>query len=545
MRRQAILALAMQKNHPSSEQGLAASGMIEMDAPVTRREIRLVYAGFMVVMALAALDQSIVSTALPRIVSDLGGVAYLSWIVTAYVLASTSVIPLYGKLSDQYGRKPLIYSAVAIFLIGSVLCAFATSMMQLLIFRVIQGLGAGGLVPLSQIIIGDLVPPRERGRYQGNIGMVYAAAIMGGPILGGIIADALSWHWIFLINLPIGLAAFVMIALTLRRRHVPRRRSIDFLGAALLAGATSGLLLMLSLGGRVWPWLSLESLGMMIGTIVLIGLFIWRERHAEEPVMPLLLFRNKVFVLAILVTALTFMCTQGAGVYYPLFFQIVYGVKMSNSGWLSAPMMIGTVISARVNGQIVVRTGRYKKTMVGGLLMGFFGYIFLVAASSTAQPIYLIEICLLIIGLAFGTVTPNMVVAVQNAVDIEHMGAATAATTFFRALGGVTGVAACGAILTASLTDQFTSNTMPIKLDGATLLKGGIVQVMALPPEANLVAVEIYRQAIASVFALGIFCSLLAFGLTLLLPELPLRTRVGPSEEPKPSQPHQAQDRIM
>ena len=536
----------MQTNHPPAQQGLAASGTIEMDAPVTQREIRLVYAGFMVIMALAALDQSIVSTALPRIVSDLGGVAYLSWIVTAYVLASTSVIPLYGKLSDQYGRKPLIYSAVVIFLIGSVMCAFATSMLQLLIFRVIQGLGAGGLVPLSQIIIGDLVPPRERGRYQGNIGMVYAVAIMGGPVVGGIIADTLSWHWIFLINLPIGLAALVMIAFTLRRRHVPRRRRIDFLGAALLAGATSGLLLMLSLGGRVWPWLSLGSLAMAMGTLVLIGLFIWRESHAEEPVMPLVLFRNKVFVIAVLVTALTFMSSQGSSVYFPLFFQIVYGVKMSNSGWLSAPLMIGIVISARVNGQIVVRTGRYKKTMIGGLFMGFVGYICLVSAAFTAQPIYLIEICLIVIGLSFGMVNPNMVVAVQNAVEPHHMGAATACTTFFRALGGVTGVAACGAILTASLSDQFASTTMPGQVDGATLLKGGIVQVMALPAEANLVAVEIYRHAIASAFALGILGSLLAFLFTLFLPELPLRTKVGRYEEGKtePQADHSQQSQV-
>ena len=510
---------------PPADPTPARSNEIAADAPVTRREVRFVYAGFMVVMALAALDQSVVATALPRIVSDLGGMSYLSWVVTAYVLASTSVMPLYGKLSDQYGRKPLIYAAVLIFLLGSLLCAASTSMAQLIAFRIVQGMGAGGLVPLSQIIIGDLVPPRERGRYQGNIGIVYAAATLGGPALGGIITDALSWHWIFLINLPIGALALVMIGVTMRRRHKTTQRQIDYPGALLLMAATSGLLLILSLGGRQLPWTSPRLLGLLSLTASAALFFVWRERRAAEPIMPMSLFGNRIFVIAIIVVALTFMSTQGASVYFPLFFQVVYGVKMSNSGWLTAPLMMGVVISARVNGRIVMRTGRYKPTQVIGCTGGIAAFICLTLAAATAQPLSIVEPCIFVMGLSFGLVNPNLVVAVQNAVDAAHMGAATAATTFFRSLGGVMGVASCGAVLTARLTDQLEAAPLPGGVDGSGLMNGGIVQILALPPEAQAAVVEIYRHAIAMTFGLGIVTTTLAMCFLLLMPDRELSSR--------------------
>ncbi len=512
---------------PETKSNPLQRGEIAADAPVTKREIRIVYAGFMVVMALAALDQSVVTTALPRIVSDLGGVAYLSWVVTAYVLASTSVMPLYGKLSDQYGRKPLIYTAVLIFLLGSLLSAMSTSMTQLVAFRIVQGLGAGGLMPLSQIIIGDLVSPRERGRYQGAIGMVYIVATLGGPALGGIITDALSWHWIFLINLPIGVAALIMIAITLRRRHKVTIRSIDYAGAALLALATCGLLLTLGLGGRTWPWLSAQLLALAAATLVCTALFVWREFRAPEPIMPMSLFRNPVFTIAIVVTALTFMSSQGASVYFPLFFQVVYGVKMSNSGWLTAPLMMGVVIAARVNGRVVVRTGRYKKMQIVGCCLAISGFSGLTFCAATGQAIWLIEICIVAVGFSMGLVNPNMVVAVQNAVDPRNLGAATAGTTFFRSLGGVTGVAASGAILTSRLAEQFANATLPDGVSGPEMMNGGIVQILALPPAAYEAVVDIYRSAIASAFGLGIVMTSIALLVALRLPELPLRSKAG------------------
>ncbi len=519
---------------PSADPISTPSSDISADAPVTRREVRLVYAGFMVVMALAALDQSVVATALPRIVSDLGGMAYLSWVVTAYVLASTTVMPLYGKLSDQYGRKPLIYAAVLIFLLGSLLCALSSSMTQLICFRILQGVGAGGLVPLSQIIIGDLVPPRERGRYQGNMGMVYAAATLGGPALGGIITDALSWHWIFLLNLPIGALALVMIALTLKRRHKTTQRAIDYAGAILLMGATSGLLLLLSLGGKQLPWSSPQLIGLVCFTLLATAAFVWRENRAAEPIMPMSLFRHRVFVIAISVVALSFMSSQGASVYFPLFFQVVYDVKMSNSGWLTAPLMIGVVVSARVNGRIVMRTGRYKPPQLIGSCASIVAFVGLTWASLSAQPIWLIEPFIFLMGLSFGLVNPNMVVAVQNAIEPALMGTATAATTFFRSLGGVMGVASCGAILTARLSDALTGAILPGGIDGASLMNGGIVQIQALAPDAQAAVVEIYRHAIGMTFATGIFTTALALGFLILLPELELKSRsLSPDEKLK------------
>ena len=487
--------------------------------------------GFMVVMALAALDQSVVATALPRIVSDLGGMAYLSWVVTAYVLASTSVMPLYGKLSDQYGRKPLVFIAIFIFLGGSALCSIATSMPQLIGFRILQGFGAGGLMPLSQIIVGDLVPPRERGRYQGTIGMVYAAATLGGPALGGIITDALSWHWIFLLNLPIGLVAFVVIALTLRRPHKRTARQIDYPGAFLLMCSTVSVLLLLSLGGRQLPWASPLLIGLVCFAICAISLFIWREHRAPEPVLPMSLFGDRIFVIAIIVVALTFMASQGASVYFPLFFQIVYGVKMSNSGWLTVPLMMGTVISARVNGRIVMQTGRYKPAQLIGCFGSVAGFVGLTVATATAQPPWVIEPFIFLLGLCFGLVNPNMVVAVQNSVAQAHMGASTAAVVFFRSLGGVMGVASFGAVLTARLTDGLTQADLPGGLDGASLMRGGIVQIMALPAEAQRIVVEIYRHSIAMTFAMGIAITAVACVFLLFLPELELKSRHLKSNE--------------
>jgi EmrB/QacA subfamily drug resistance transporter len=497
------------------------------ETPVSRREVAIVYAGFMVIMALAALDQSIVATALPRIVSDLGGVTRLSWIVTAYVLASTSVMPLYGKLSDQYGRKPLTYAAVLIFLGGSILCGFAQSMNELILFRALQGIGAGGLVPLSQIIIADLVPPRERGRYQGTIGIVYAFASVAGPAIGGFITDALSWHWIFFINLPIGVIAVVMIAVSLRRPNRTRRRSIDYLGAALVAAAATCFLLAFTLGGTTFAWDSPEILGLAASAAALVVLFLIQEKHAAEPIMPLVLFRNKVFVMGTIVLALTFMALQGTSTFFPLFFQVVLGVKASNSGLLTAPMLIGIVVSARANGRFVLVTGRYKPVQIAGLALSVVAFVFLAWGTASGGGILAIEPALIAIGLGLGMVNPNMTVAVQNAVDREHLGSATASSAFFRSLGAVTGVAASGAILSSRLKDLLTTTVLPDSVDAHDVLTGGIVQIKALPPDAFTAVVGIYRQALATSFSTGIAITLLALIVAILIPELPLQNKTA------------------
>jgi EmrB/QacA subfamily drug resistance transporter len=501
----------------------APTGALDSPPP-TRREIRLVYYGFMVVMALAALDQSIVATALPRIVSELGGVTHISWVVTAYVLASISVMPLYGKLSDQYGRKKMIYAAIAVFLFGSALSGLSRSMTELILFRGVQGLGAGGLIPMSQIVIADLVSPRERGRYQGNIGIVFALASVGGPALGGFITQALSWHWIFYINLPVGAAAFAMIALTLRRNNKPVMRSIDYAGAALLASGTATLLLLLSLGGVEFDWDSPQGLGLAGAALAFAVAFVLRERVAREPIMPLSLFRNKVFVIGVAALAFTFMGMQGASTFFPLFFQVVLGVQIANSGMLTAPLLVGIVISAKLNGRIVYRTGRYKPLQLVGVSTGVLSFVALAWATRTGQSIYVIEPALTALGLGLGMINPNMVVAVQNSADQRHLGAATASCAFFRALGGVIGVALSGEILTRQLRSQLAGVSIP-GMTARKALSIGATEIQALAPAAHATLVEIYRHAIAACFAGGVLTTTIALALAVSLPELPLKTR--------------------
>jgi EmrB/QacA subfamily drug resistance transporter len=516
----------------ASEPLRAPSGALE--PPASKREIWFVYSGFMVVMALAALDQSIVATALPRIVSDLGGVTHISWVVTAYVLASIAVMPLYGKLSDQYGRKRMIYAAIVIFLIGSALSGLSQTMTELILFRAIQGLGAGGLIPMSQIVIADLVPPRERGRYQGNIGIVFAVASVAGPALGGFITQALSWHWIFYINLPVGVVAFVMIAITLKRTNRPVHRSIDYAGAALLAASATALLLVLSLGGVEFAWTSPQILAMAAASLLLSLAFILRERVANEPIMPLLLFRNKVFVIGALTLAFTFMGMQGATTFFPLFFQVVLGVQIANSGMLTAPLLVGIVVSAKANGLVVYHTGRYKPLQVVGVFVGVLAFAALAWATKTAQPLWVIEPALTALGLGLGMVNPNMVVAVQNATDRRHLGAATAACSFFRSLGGVIGVALSGEILTHELESQLARARI-IGVDPRQALSAGAMQIASLGPATHAAMVEIYRHAIAVCFAGGIGTTLIALIFAVALPELPLKTRPEPKAAAVPA----------
>ncbi|HVJ55231.1 MAG TPA: MDR family MFS transporter [Aliidongia sp.] len=509
--------------------GNTAAALAPQDTPPTQREIRMVYLGFMLVLGLAALDQSIVATALPRIVSDVGGVTHLSWVVTAYVLASTATMPLYGKLSDQYGRKPLVYAGVLIFLAGSMLAGLAQTMPQLILFRAIQGLGAGGLLPLAQITIGDLIAPRERGRYQGLIGAVYALCSVAGPVLGGAITELLSWHWIFYINLPFGIAALIMIAVALPKPKRTERRKIDYPGAALIATATTALLLVLSLGGSELPWRSPLTFALAAAALVLTVLFVIRERVAPEPVVPLHLFRDKVFVIASFVLAFAFMGLTAATVFFPLFFQIVLGVEAANSGLLTVPLLIGMVVAARVNGRLVSATGRYKPMQVSGLGTAVAAFVVLAWATRSGLGIPVIEPALVALGLGLGMVMPNMTIAVQNAVPRSDMGAATATLAYFRSLGSVLGVAGSGALMAAELRQGLTARNLPSGIDAKALLQGGIQQIQALPPAAHAAVVEIYRQAIAHSFAAGVVTAVIAFVALLFIPELPLRSDRAPS----------------
>ena len=490
----------------------------------TEREIREVFIGLMIALGLGAIDQSIVATALPRIVSELGGVTHLSWVVTAYVLASTATMPLYGKLSDQYGRKPALYGAILIFLAGSALSGAAHSLLQLIVFRAVQGLGAGGLMPLAQIIIGDLVPPAQRGRRQGAIVAVFAVCSVLGPLAGGLITDWLSWHWIFYVNLPIGAVSLVVIARALRRSNVTHRRHIDYLGAALLTLATTALLLVLALGGTEWAWDSPQIAISACAAIVLSLVFVLHSRRTPEPVLPPELFGNRLFVVASAVLALTFMGMLGASLFFPLFFQLVIGVSASNSGFLTGPMMIGVVVSSVVNGRVLLRSGRYKRTQIVGLAVAVVSFAALAFGVATAQGLAFIEPVILALGLGLGLVMPNMTIAVQNALPLAHRGVGTATLAFFRSLGGLVGVAGAGAILSVQLHAAGAVGAASPPGDGQG----------ALSSEAHAALVEVYRHAIAIVFTTGVGVLALALVTIFLLPEIPLRATHAPADRAGP-----------
>ncbi|NTI14511.1 MFS transporter [Agrobacterium rhizogenes] len=512
-------------------QQAAPQPTLSESGPPDRREIRAVILGLMIVLGLAAIDQSIVATALPRIVSDLGGVTHLSWVVSAYVLASTSTMPLYGKLSDQYGRKPIIYAAILIFLLGSILSGMAQTLLQLIIFRAIQGIGAGGLMPLAQIIIGDLVPPARRGRSQGSIAAVFAVCSVIGPVVGGVITDLLSWHWIFYVNLPIGAVALVMIGRAMKRPHQARSRRIDYLGAVLLTACTTGFLLVLALGGNEWPWNSPEIISLSAASLILTVLFVFHVRREPEPVLPPDLFRNRLFVIACLVLALTFMGMLGASLFFPLFFQMVMGVSPSQSGLLTGPLMVGFVISSMFNGRVLLqRSGRYKPAQLFGLGLATTAFAVLTWAAAESLGFAVIEPSIFALGLGLGLVMPTMTIAVQNALPLAHRGVGTATLAFFRSLGGLIGVTGSGAIL-AYRVQQATGATG--SLDMSSLTESGLKQLATASPEAHAAAIALYRHAIAMTFATGTVIVALALIALLFLPELPLRADHGEGARPQ------------
>jgi EmrB/QacA subfamily drug resistance transporter len=479
-----------------------------------------IYSGLMVALLLAALDQTIVATALPKVVSDLGGITQYAWVFTAYMLGSTVTVPLYGKLGDAHGRKPLFIVAIVIFLVGSALCGLSQNMWELVVFRAIQGVGAGGLFPLTLAMVGMIVPPRDRGRYQGLIGSVFAGASIIGPLIGGFIVDNTSWRWIFYVNLPVGGLALLVILVTMPRRPYRQDHSIDWLGAGILAAGTTALLLGLVWGGNEYPWASPEVVVALGAAAFFLAVFAVVERQVKEPILPFDILRNQTVASSVACMALVGAAMFGTISYVPLFVQGVIGTSATSSGVVLTPLILGAVTTSFISGQIVSRTGRYRpNTLIGPLLLG--AGMFLLWRMNIHTTGGEAARNMVVAGIGLGMMMQIFVLSVQNSVSRRAMGSATALTQFARSIGATLGVTIMGVIINQNLPPTVSASSVAIH---------GL-------PLAGRVALA---HAIRPAFLFGVVLCAAVFVISLLwVREAPLRTEledlpVGDEASPQP-----------
>jgi EmrB/QacA subfamily drug resistance transporter len=499
---------------------------------LAHREVMIVLPGLLLAILLAMLDNLIVSTALPRIVGDLGGVAHLSWVVTAYILASTITTPFYGKLGDMYGRKKFFVAGIIIFLIGSALSGLSQTMAELIAFRALQGLGAGGLMVGAMATLGDIVAPRERGKYMSYMMVVMMLATIGGPLLGGFITTNFSWRWIFYINIPVGGAALVYLMATL---HVPTKKvshKIDYLGGSLLAVAATSLILLATWGGTEYRWGSGQIIGLGLLTVAATAGFLLTETRAAEPMLPLHVFRNKNFSVTMSLTFLTGLAMFGALTFLPLYQQTVQGASPTLSGLMLTPMMLGVTVTSIVAGQVTTRTGRYKIfPILGGAIMGLGMYLLTglgVDTTKTTSALYYV-----VLGLGMGFLMQMVSLIAQNSVQQKDMGVASSARMFFQQIGGSLGVAAFGAVFARRLTESLAAAAgtgVHISASGGQLDPATVDKLPTVVKHDVFVAIA---HAVQGVFIWALPAAVLIFLLALLIKEVPLRGRTpaaGPEQ---------------
>ncbi len=491
--------------------------------------VRLVFGGLLLVMLLAALDSTIVSTALPTIVGEFGGLERLSWVVTAYLLAQTVVTPLYGKLGDLYGRKRVLQVGVVIFLAGSALCGASQSMTGLIVFRAIQGLGGGGLMVTTQAVVGDIVSPRDRGRYQGIFGAVFGLASVAGPLLGGYFTTHLSWRWIFYVNLPLGLLALFVIAATLPAQATRVRHRVDYAGATLLAVLLTAVILATDLGGTAYAWSSPLVVGLLATSVLALGAFVAVERRAAEPVLPLRLFRNRSFWVTSSVGLVVGFALFGSVTYLPLYLQVAKDATPTASGLQMLPMMGGMLVTSILSGQLISRTGRYKVFPVVGTGVMAAGLFWLSHLRPETSPVE-VSLMMLSLGLGLGMVMQVLVVAVQNDVPYEDLGVATSGVTLFRSIGGSVGTAALGAIFAASLGSRLAA-LLPDGTAGVPPTGAAVQTLATLAPAVRAAYAEAYTGALDTVLIVATGIALVGFAMSWLLPEKPLRRTVAAAGE--------------
>ena len=486
-----------------------------------RPPIRLIFSALLLVMLLAALDQTIVSTALPTIVGDLGGLENLSWVVTAYLLTSTIVVPLYGKFGDLFGRKIVLQASIALFLLGSVLCGLAQNMPQLILLRALQGLGGGGLLVITMAAIGDIIPPAERGRYQGLFGGVYGLATVIGPLAGGFIVEHLSWRWIFYINVPLGIVALAVIGAAFKPHVAHVKHKIDYMGAAYLAAALTCIILFTSQGGTVLPWSSPDLwFTLALGCIAIAG-FVYEERLAAEPIMPLELFKERTFLLASLIGFIVGVSLFGAVTFLPLYLQVVKHSTPSQAGMQLLPLMGGVLATSIASGRIISKIGKYRLLPIVGTLLVCVGML-LLATLSISTPIERMYLYMGLVGCGLGMVMQVLILAVQNTVAFKHMGVATSGATLFRSIGGSVGVAAFGAVFTNVLHARLAA-LLPAGAELPQALKPSAVQ--ALPAALRDDYLQAFGGAMHTVFVVAACIVVLAFALAWLIEDVPLRKK--------------------